>query len=73
MSSYLILLLFIIMNYSPLVNVQMSRMISLNMTCVPIPLAALSSRSDDRFAQLKMFASPKFISNRTATCGKFEM
>jgi hypothetical protein len=73
MSSCLILLLFIIMNHLSLSDLKTHRVLSSNMTCVNIPIASLSSRSDDRFAQLKLFASPQFISNHTASCGKFDM
>ncbi|CAF1490209.1 unnamed protein product [Adineta steineri] len=44
------------------------------MTCVTIPLASLSSRSDDKFSQLKLFSSPQISSNlTTATCTKFDI
>ncbi|CAF1356498.1 unnamed protein product [Rotaria sordida] len=41
------------------------------MTCVSIPLAALSSRNDDKFSQMKLFTSTQLNSNYTTTCGKF--
>ena len=44
-----------------------------NMTCVNLPLASLSSRPDDRFVQLKLFASPQFSSNYSTSCGRFDM
>ncbi|CAF0799231.1 unnamed protein product [Adineta ricciae] len=41
------------------------------MTCVTVPMASLSSRSDDRFQQLKIFASPVLTTN--STCAKFDI
>ena len=73
MSSRLILYVFLAVNQLRLVDLQINRMVSPNMTCVSLPLAALSSRSDDRFSQLKLFAPPQFISNYTASCGKLDV
>ena len=73
MSSCLILSVFLVANQLRPVDLQMNRMVSLNMTCVNLPLAALSSRSDDRFSQLKLFNPPHFISSSTATCGKLDV
>ncbi|CAF1176648.1 unnamed protein product [Adineta ricciae] len=44
-----------------------------NLTCTNIPIASLSSRTDDRFSQLKMFASPQFLSSSSQTCGKYDI
>jgi len=73
MSPYIILLLFIIINRLSCADLKFNRIMSSNMTCVTIPLATLSSRSDDRFVQLKLFASPQFNSDFTSSCGKFSM
>lgn len=74
MSTYLIFLFLLsIVNHLSLGNIQTNRFVSSNMTCVTIPFATLSSRSDDKFTQLKFFASPQFNSNLTTTCGKFNM
>ncbi|CAF4376049.1 unnamed protein product, partial [Rotaria sp. Silwood2] len=71
MSHCLILLLFIVMNRLSVAEFEKRQVISSNMTCVTIPLAALSSGNDDKFSQLKHFASTQFYSNYTPTCGKF--
>lgn len=73
MSSYFLVLLFIILNNISFVKLQVHGNGLPNITCVAIPLASLSSRGDDRFVQLKLFASPQFMSNYTRTCGKFDM
>lgn len=44
-----------------------------NMDCVTIPLATLSSRSDDKFSHSKQFGSLHFNSNNTPACGKFDV
>lgn len=72
----LFLLLFIIINRLSCADLKLNRVMSSNMTCVSIPLAtlsSLSSRSDDKFTQLKLFASPQFNSNLTTSCGKFHL
>ena len=66
------LCLLIVMNGMSLVESKVNRLLTANMTCVTIPMASLSSRSDDRFSQLKLFASPHLTTNST-TCAKFDM
>jgi hypothetical protein len=73
MTPHFILLLFIIINRFSFVELKLPRVLSTNMTCVTIPVATLSSRSDDKFSQLKTFASPQFMSNYSTSCGKFDM
>jgi hypothetical protein len=73
MSSSLILLLFIILNRLSFVDLKINPIMSSDMTCVTIPLTTLSSQSDDKFGQLKLFASPQFNSNLTTSCGKYNM
>jgi hypothetical protein len=73
MSPYSLLLLFIIMNSLSFIKLKTSGAVLSNMTCVNIPVTSLSSRSDDRYVQLKLFASPQFISNHSLSCGKFDM
>jgi hypothetical protein len=73
MSSYFLLLLFIIMNSLSFVKLRTYGLILPNKTCINIPFASLSSRNDDRFIQLKLFASPQFISNYSQSCVKFDM
>ncbi|CAF3686685.1 unnamed protein product [Rotaria socialis] len=73
MSSYPYLLFFIILNRLSVVHLQTHRTLSSNMNCVTIPLATLSSRSDDKFSQLKHFTSWHFNSNYTSSCGKFDV
>ncbi len=68
-----ILLLFILINRLSCADLKATRIMSSDMTCVTIPLATLSSRSDEKFTQLKLFASPQFNSNLTQSCGKFIM
>lgn len=73
MSPYYLLMLLIIMNNLSFVKLNAKAIAVHNMTCVNIPLASLSSRGDDRLVQLKLFAAPQFISNYSASCGKFDM
>ncbi len=73
MSSYFLLLMFIILNSISFVKLKTYGIISTNTTCVNIPLASFSSRNDERFLQLKLFASPQFTSNYSNSCGKFDM
>ncbi len=73
MSSYFLLLLFIIMNSLSFVKLKIPGIMLSNLTCVDIPLSSLSSRGDDKFGQLKLFSSPKFLSNYSHSCGKFDM
>ena len=68
MSPCVILLLFIIsINHLSFADLKLNRMISSDTTCVTIPLSALSSRSDDKFAQLKLFSPVHFSSNHTTS------
>jgi hypothetical protein len=61
------------MNNLSYIEVKINGIMLSNMTCVNIPVASLSSRSDDRFIQMKLFASPQFSSNYSVGCGKFDM
>ena len=70
---FLLLSLFIILNNLSFVKLKSPGLTISNMTCATISLASLSSRNDDRFGQLKLFASPYFVSNHSNSCGKFEM
>ena len=70
---FFLLVLFIIINNLSFVKLKLPATIISNMTCVNISFASISSRNDDRFSQLKLFASPQFISNYSNSCGKFEM
>ncbi|CAF1421680.1 unnamed protein product [Adineta steineri] len=54
MSSYFLLLLFIIMNNLSYVKLRTHRVMLTNMACINIPLANLSSRNDDKSIQLKI-------------------
>lgn len=73
MPCYLLLLLFAILNIFPFVKLKTYGIMPSNMTCASIPLASLSSRSDDRYLQLKLFSSPHFFSNYSLSCGKFSL
>jgi hypothetical protein len=65
--------MFIIMNSLSFVKLKTHGIMLGNMTCVNISFASLSSRNDDRFNQLKLFASPQFVSNYSLSCGKVDM
>jgi hypothetical protein len=70
---FVLLFLLIMMNNFLFVKLKTTEITVSNMTCVHIPLASISSRNDDRFGQLKLFATPHFTSNYSASCGKFDM
>jgi len=53
MSCYVLFILFVVLNYFSFVKLKTyGFMTPSNSTCVNIPLASLSSRSDDRYLQL---------------------
>ncbi|CAF0764536.1 unnamed protein product [Rotaria sordida] len=61
------------MNDLSCIKLKVNGIIPSNMTCVNISLASLSSRGDDKFTQLKLFASPQFMSNYSYSCGRFDI
>jgi hypothetical protein len=72
-SSSHVFVLWLSMSFVSHVDTRLQRVPTSNMTCMNINLATMSSRSDDRFTQMKLFASPQFMSNYTTSCGKFEV
>jgi hypothetical protein len=73
MTSYSMLVMFIILNSFSMVKLKSYGVIVSNMSCMNIPVGSLSSRNDDRYVQLKLFASPQFVSNSSLSCVKFDM
>ena len=68
------LLLLIVTNHLvSVMDLEFRNIKSPKMTCVPISVAMLSSRSDNKFSQLRLFTDGQFISNFTKSCGTFQL
>lgn len=72
MSTYILLLLFILMNNLSFVKLKTQNFILSNATCINIPFASLSSRNNDKIGQLKLFTS-SFSSIYSNSCGNFTL
>ncbi|CAF4634716.1 unnamed protein product [Rotaria sp. Silwood1] len=69
----LLIIIIIIMNDLLFIKVNAHGIILPTINCVNISLASLSSRDNDRLPQLKLFASPQFMSNYSLSCGRFDI